>query len=167
MDANELGELGMLLVREQLVRLGLFSVEMPKRFDFDLYTNNDLRIEVKSARRRTDTVRKQGKYEYEQSSWTFNNSFQDASTLRAGGAAARGKRLCDFYVLVCFDQDCKVERFYVVPNGIINHQSKFISIPDNKTSRPSKSRYTSFLNSWSLLLPTPHYTVAEEGRNGG
>ncbi|MBS3165181.1 hypothetical protein J4439_07165, partial [Candidatus Woesearchaeota archaeon] len=65
MDANELGELGMLLVREQLVRLGLFSVEMPKRFDFDLYTNNDLRIEVKSARRRTDTVRKQGKYEYE------------------------------------------------------------------------------------------------------
>lgn len=153
MESNELGELGLVLVKEQLIRIGLYAVEMPKEFDFDLYTNNNLRLEVKSARKRTDTVQKQqGKYEYEQTSWTFNNSFQNAAFRRKGVKVAREQRLCDFYILVCFDQDCIVERFYIVPSGLINHQCRIISIPENKTNRPSRSRYASFLNDWNMLL---------------
>ena len=134
METTDLAEYGKLLVKQELLKRGIHTVDMPHSFNFDLYTDTHTRVDIKTARKSTSKVIKQEKYVYEESFWTFNNKTPTE---------------CEYIALVCFDEEAKVERYYILPKA--EATTKLITIHESKTNRASRSKFAPFKNNWEQL----------------
>ena len=153
MNCNHIGEYGCLLARIELIKRGIVCITMnPVFYDFDLYTNNNKRIEIKTANLQTSKViKRQG--EYIQESWTFNLA---KWSYKKKKDKPRLKRDCDYYVLVCLNLLSNAERFYVVPNAEINHNKRILTIHRNKKELfNSKSKWVQYKNNWEQINSPP------------
>lgn len=137
-DTNKLGNLAECYVMLELAKKGIFCHKVYERFDFDLVTNNSLMIEVKSSR---IVINNSKKYKPKKI-WQFNN-YQVNQQLQIN----RPNRKCDFYVMVCFDEDLVPLKYYIVPSIIINSK-RVIHIP---YGQKKDCQLDSFLNAWELI----------------
>jgi len=143
-----LGSLGEKYVKFKLAQIEIDSITLPYSFDFDIYTNNNLRLEIKTSNKRTQNFayNKNGKkYSYERNYWGFNNYKRDINK-----KMVKRNRDCDFFILLCIE---KYEfKSYIVPKSIIKSK-RTITIYDNKTIKDSL--YSKYLERWDLLKVNP------------
>lgn len=152
-ETGLIGEIGERYVMYHLSRLGITSIKLPPEFDFDIYTSTDIRIEVKTSVVRSilDKSIKNGKeYTYEVERFGFHNYSKSIVDKRI--IQDRRDRDCDFFVLVCMDEDFKIIKSYVIPKkeiGTRRHITIF-----NDFDRPRI--WDKFLEKWDqIILNTP------------
>ncbi len=158
LNNTQLGFLGECTVMSELAKIGIFSQKLDSNFDFDILTDAGERVEVKSS---TPIWSKSGnsgthktKKDYFHRSYQFTNAFTLKKYNRIEGYRAissRRDRQCDFFILICFELDYKVNRFYVIPKEVIGMKS-VINVPYIRKRPPrSKIDLRPYVNNWGLL----------------
>lgn len=120
-----LGYLGECYIRLELAKRGIYSQRMHKDFlnDYDLILNNGLKIEVKCSSILIHKDKRRQKGQYQRKVWAFNNYKRGA-----GGKMISGRlRDCDFFILLCFDENKKPLKYYIVPANVIQDRWDLIT----------------------------------------
>lgn len=145
------GYIGEHYVLYKLALLGVKAHKMPNVYDFDILTQGEVRIEVKTSRESSVNRKTRKGTLYESKVWQFANH---AIKMKCKSGVvtqqySNRNRNCDFYVLVCLNKEGKkVLKSYIIPKKKMTLAQQ-IQIYDGSSSR--KSRYEDFLNTWELL----------------
>jgi len=145
----ETGEYGENYVLYKLSELRIPAVKLPPTFDFDIYTNNNLRIEVKTGRLLDGRRQIKGKW-YLNKRWTFANhniSWKcDNGSMKS--TISNRDRHCDFFICLCLDDNDKIVREYIIPKDVVG-KKRLICIGQN-----NKKSYTEqYKDRWDLIAP--------------
>lgn len=136
----KLGYLGECYVILELAKRNMFSTKLHDRFDFDLITNNGLRIEVKTAKlsEKYYPLRKDGNITI-YNRWIFRN----------GGKVEKDNisRNCDFYIFVCLDILNNPIKYFIIPSKIVD-KKQTIAFPHKSKKY---SQWSDFENKWDLI----------------
>jgi hypothetical protein len=154
----EVGYIGETYVLHQLAKYKTSAIFSPITFDFDILTEDNIRIEVKTARLMT------GKKKYfskkkdilelkESSRWQFANQSRkyDGVIYKHKSSWVRYKfskrdRNCDFFVFVCMDENYNIVRTYIIPKEIIGNR-EIIVIPYK-----NDNYLTEYYDKWELIV---------------
>lgn len=141
---NGIGYIGEYWALYKLSTINKKGVLLPPTFDYDIITNDDIRIEVKSAR---PTTARKGKSSRD--IWNFLNQKRELDYLNGKQTtykAVKRNRNCDFFIFVCFDKSDNVVCEYVLPKSEIGER-QMISIP----VEPKHTRFKNYKNRWDLI----------------
>ena len=132
-NLSRLGYFGEMHVLYKLAKLDVFATLMPHRHDYDIITENDIRIEVKTSIVRNavkKVKRKKGMMKYPRNIWQFNNAkkkLTNAGNKSLNYEYSKRDRDCDIFVLICLDKDRKIVREYIVPKRVIGQRKLIIA----------------------------------------
>lgn len=134
---NLFGYSGETLVLDILASKGIQGVILPDFFDFDIFTNTNLRIEVKAANITLDKD-KRCKEGHTREVWQFLNCSKKVKGIKNKQYSYSYQsrlRNCDFYIFLCF-RESRLECSYVVLSDFIGNikQIRF-SYVENKYSK--------------------------------
>lgn len=121
--------------------------------DYDLLTEDGVRIEVKTSSPAIRIEELPGGTTMRRTSWNFVNFIRGGTSDDKKEALRHGigrDRNCDFYAFVCMDEQGEPERTYIVPNaeiGTLGH----IAIEDLRRSSGNGSKYGKYKDAWWLL----------------
>ena len=113
-DSVGIGNIGENYVMFKLSLLKISAIKLSPEFDFDIYTTNNLRIEVKTSRlsKRKQISKKNGKqYIYELESYIFHNYKRHRNNNEIKQISR--DRKCDFFILVCIDDFFNIKKSYI------------------------------------------------------
>jgi len=156
------GYIGEHYVLYKLALLGIKAHKMPNVYDFDILTQGEVKIEVKTARESLVNRRTRKGTPYKSKVWQFAN--HKIKVKCDGGIITQQyfnrQRNCDFYVFVCLDRKGRrIVKSYIVPAECLT-KAQQIQIYDG--SSPRRSRYENYQEKWELLK-----TAEKEGRYSG
>ena len=145
---KKFGFIGECIVMKELAKRGTYSQKLNTFFDFDLILENNLMVEVKTSsivairdyRRKPGSIR---------DIWQFNNPAKRWKEKSCGGRARR----CDYYVLVCMDNNAEPIKFYIIPNEVVG-KTAGVSIPVNR--KTGKDPYEKYIDNWELITGDKH-----------
>jgi len=146
----QLGYIGERLVLYELALRNIRATKLPNFFDYDLITENGVKIEVKTAQLQKKIHKNKRVENHVMEAWTFSNHKTTYKTMKivngeklASYNLEKRDRHCDFYTFVCWsNQGCIT---YVVPNSEIRDK-KGICIYSNGNSRLQEYR-----ERWELI----------------
>lgn len=98
----------------RLSLLGIYCQKQNSLFDYDLLTNQNIKIEVKTSTIHNEKPNKNSSKNYKRDYWSFRNCVKE--------------RDCDFYCFICLSENLKIEKMFVVPQSKISERNA-ISIP--------------------------------------
>ena len=130
---NKLGYLGEMYVLYKLAKFGISATSLPNHHDYDIITEHNLRIEVKTATIQTAIRRKKTKKGYTDTPrnlWQFHNGKRSINCIGNKSISyeySKRDRDCDFFVLVCMDKEMNIVRTYVVPKEIIGNKINMVA----------------------------------------
>lgn len=113
----QIGCIGEMWVMFQLSLRGIFSQKQNILFDYDLLTNNNIQIKVKTSTIHNETPGPNSSEDYKREYWLFAN--QEGR-----------KRNCNFYCFVGLDENLQPEKTFIIPADLIGER-EMISIPRN------------------------------------
>ena len=138
------GRLGELYVEEELIKRGIFSMKTTIYSGFDLLTETNKRIEVKTSKYSKFKSKKNGK-EYFYGAWGFVTNNTNEFCKKYNPCS----RNYEYLVLVCLDKERKPVRFYIIPKEVIGKR-KIVRIWESKSYRLG-SKYDKYLNNWGEI----------------
>jgi len=145
----ETGEYGENYVLYKLSELRIPAVKLPPTFDFDIYTNNNVRIEVKTGRLLNGKRQIKGKW-YLNKRWTFAN--HNVKWAHNNGdikvKLSNRDRHCDFFICLCLDENDKIVREYIIPKNVVGNKRLICIYQGNKKSYTEQYR-----DRWDLIAP--------------
>ena len=146
MDKQKIGYIGEMHVLYKLSMMNISAMKLHNSFDFDIYTNNNRRIEVKTSvlrykKHNSKTNRKD--YKSLTQTWEFHNYTRDKNR-----NYINRNRKCDFFIFVCLNEEQKPIKTYIVPKDVIGEKMR-ISIPQS-----NKTMYSNFLEKWESIKDT-------------
>lgn len=148
---KDVGIIGEFYVQYRLAKEGISSYLVPMRQDYDILTQNDQRIEVKTA---TPSIQKKIYKEqtYSWELWQFRNARMKLKSIKNKTLAyetEKRDRNCDYYIFVCLGPDYTPVKCFIVPNEVIKDKMCIVIQKD----------YNSFLKDyeerWDLLKTIP------------
>jgi len=138
----ELGYVGELYVMAKLIRdFNIVSVKVPQQFfSYDLITNNNKRLEVKTATT-IRSSRKHPKKTYYSDKWEFRRNPRQLH-----------EQACHFVVCVCFkSKDLSDEpRCFVIPVSELQGHSEVFMISANP-KRKGEHKFWEYEDRWELI----------------
>lgn len=148
-ETGMIGEIGERYVMYHLARLGITSIKLPREFDFDIYTSTNIRIEVKTSvlRSRLMKYKKNGKdYSYEKMCFGFHN--YSSSLVNKKIIQTKRDRKCDFFILVCMDENLKIIKTYIIPKKDFG-DTKYVTIFNDSDKQ---RKWDKFLEKWDQII---------------
>jgi len=148
----QIGHLGECYVMYSLATLGTKAMKVPDSLDFDLLTNDPIKIEVKTGVERVEVRKRPTKKEgffciTDRPHWQFANN--KSKIIFCNGNAKHinlgRKRICDYYVLVCLKINLKVEKTYIIPSEVVNHRRLI------KIGTTDKGMFEKYNETWHLI----------------
>lgn len=141
-NTHIVGLIGERFVQSRLAKFGIDSIKLNSSFDFDIYTTNNLRIEVKTSVLGFKN-NSRGKYNYSLVPfYQFHNYKKNKEKM------VKRERSCDFFVFVCLNNDFKPHRTYIIPKVKVKDRRNICIYPDSKR----KNKWDNYLEKWELLL---------------
>ena len=146
----DIGWLGETFVLYKLAKLGIKAVNLSNNFDYDLLTNNNLKIEIKTSRPTTCKDKKNEKIYY-RDRWQFLNYkrvYENVTYLNTKYKNIKRNRNCDFYIFVCLNEENNIEKCYVIDKNTIKDK-QCITIP--RKIKRSTAKLQKFEEKWESL----------------
>jgi hypothetical protein len=150
LTSNQIGHMGEMYVLYKLFLFGIRAIQLHDMFDYDLLTQEDIKIEVKTSSIVLDKDKR--KVNYKREIYHFLNYKRTLNYIKGKKFEYIDDfriRKCDFYILLCLDESQEVESVYIVPNDVI-HNRKLITIP--RFPKNDKFMLTQFKNNWNLII---------------
>ena len=144
---RKIGYIGELNVMLELTKRGIFCSKLDPLHDYDILTEGDIKIEVKSGRL---CILKNGSG-YTSEGWQFGNhkTYLESNEGILKSKREKRDRRCDFFVCVCFgslEDDFTPLAYYIIPKEDFGgNQTMFI----RRTFRDSK--WEGYCNNWDLI----------------
>jgi hypothetical protein len=108
----DIGNIGETFIIHELSKKGIYSIKLNPLFDYDILTQNNQGIEVKTSTIRVEKSKKKSYY------YLFRINNNHKSMIKK----------FDYYAFVCLDENHQIEKYYFVPKEVIKGR-KIISIP--------------------------------------
>jgi len=144
------GYLGEMHVLYKLATLNIKAISLPNMFEYNLLTENDIRIEIKTSSIVLD--RDKRKENYCREIWQFQNNSR-ITTYSGNNSSTyeikKRDRNCDFFAFVCLNEENGVETVYVVPKEIIG-KMQIITIP--KIPKTKRVKLREYKEKWNLIV---------------
>ncbi len=119
-DKIHVGNIGEKYVMYLFSKMFLECFKLPATFNYDLITENGIRIEVKTSMIHKEKPGKHSRLEYSRDYWSFNNQESKKTFYKD----------FDYYIFICLNEKLNVEKLFCVPRIVINNRI-IISIPKN------------------------------------
>ena len=149
MNSQQLGRIGENYVAYRLSMLEISVVRMDGFFDFDFMTSNGKTLEIKTSLPHMRFKMYKGKRN-EWKSWGFGNSKTETKELGFNTYKRinhERDRNCNFFILVCLNDDFSVLKSFIIPKDIIGKR-KQIAIGEGNTAR---HQYRNYEEKWDLI----------------
>ncbi len=154
---TKVGWIGETYVMHQLAKLGIISNKPGIPTDYDLLADNGARIEVKTSMLIKAWKGKPRKdlsvYRYFWNRWQFANHkthIQLENGYRKQLLSKRDRK-CDFFALVCLDDNYNVIKTYIVPKEDIGTK-RIIAIGEKERGQgKNEGIYIKFKDRWDLV----------------